>query len=294
MRQSVILLACLLFAPGCGFPSVPYSRVEEQSIETEPLEAIELVTFNGAISVESHDAPTVDMEITFTAYGESDEAARFNCEQLQCDVTADNGKLIIKATKPADQWSAAAAFKLKVPKHCSLKLRASNGKISVQDMAASVAAETSNGTVLLERIDAAVVAHTSNGTIDVQQCTGTVDLKTSNGKVLYTGLLVGRNNQIRTSNGAVTLRLDPASITEVEANTSNGSLRCSLATQRVIEESKKSLHAIVGDGQLDGESCKVSVRTSNGSIKIEAIESSDTPPITGHAESGSEAEVLQL
>jgi DUF4097 and DUF4098 domain-containing protein YvlB len=293
MRQNVILLASLLCASGCAIPTVQYSRVEEQSIATEPLEAIELVTFNGAISVESHDAHTVDMEITYKAYGDSEEDARFNCEQLQCDVTADKGTLIIKATKPTDQWSASAAFKLKVPKHCLLKLRSSNGKISVQDMAASVAAESSNGTVLLERIDAAVVAHTSNGTIDVQQCTGTIDLKTSNGKVLYSGLLAGRDNQIRTSNGAVTLRLEPASITEVQANTSNGSVRCSLATQRVIEESKKSLHAIVGDGQLDGESCKVSVRTSNGSIKIESLETGDDAPVT-ESESSDNDTVLQL
>jgi hypothetical protein len=314
MRVSLALLSGLLLGAGCAVPSAQHTRVEEQTIETEPLNAIELVTFNGPINVQPHDAPSVEMEITYKARGNSDEEARANCEQMTCEVSAEDGTLIIQAMRPKSQWTASVAFNLKVPVHCPIKLRTSNGKVTVQDMQASVDAQTSNGTVVLERIDAPVIAHSSNGTIDVQQCRGSIDLKTSNGKVIYSGLLSGRENVIRTSNGAVTLELDPASITEFEANTSNGSVRCSLATQRVIEESKKSLHAIVGDGVVEDASSKVSIRTSNGSIKIGPIQTSDEPsasetpasetpasetpasetPASDRAEGGSQSTVLQL
>jgi hypothetical protein len=36
-----------------------------------------------------------------------------------------------------------------------------------------------------------------------------------------------------------------------------------------MEESKRSLHAIIGEGEGEEAATKISIRTSNGSIKLE-------------------------
>lgn len=269
MRSLILLAGLLTIAAGCHVPQYHFSRSVSETIETTPLSAVDLTTFNGGISVESHAEPTIEMEVTYKAYGMTEEQAEANCQLLAYDISADQGKLIIQATKPSDQWMASASFKLKVPETCAMKLRSSNGKISASDIAQTVDAHTSNGTIELKRISDSVTAKTSNGTVSVKDCTGTINLSTSNGRVLFAGELTGEDNVIHTSNGRVSIELPSDQLTEVATRTSNGSIQCSLPTQRVLEEGKKSFHAVVGEGDLRSTHAKLNVRTSNGSIKID-------------------------
>ncbi len=273
MRILLTAASLLILSSGCHImPRFHSTRTVNDTIETEPLTAIDLTTFNGRVSVEPHDQPVVEMEVTYKAYGGSEEEAEQNCELLDYEVSADAGKLVIKATKPSDQWMAAAGFKLKVPKTCELYLRSSNGTITVRDMLAKVDAHTSNGTIDLQRIQHDVLAKTSNGTITVADCQGTVNLTTSNGKINYSGIPFGLDNELRTSNGSISVRLPADQLTEIATRTSNGSIKCELPTQRILEEGKRRFHAIVGDGQVELVENKMTMRTSNGSIKVRPVE----------------------
>lgn len=271
MRNFALLLGFIALAAGCQVPTFESSRTVSQTIETQPLAALDLSTFNGSLDIQAHDQATIEMEITYTARGESEEAAEANCEELDCDISADNGRLIVKAVKPSDHWTSSAAFKLRVPANCELKLQTSNGKVEVADMLASVDASTSNGTISCMRIDGDVVAKTSNGTIALDRVNGAINLSTSNGKVSYAGRLVGTDNEIRTSNGRVTIQLPENALTEVDTNTSNGKIKCSFQTQRVLDEGKRSFHAIVGESDTSETTAQLKVKTSNGSITVEPL-----------------------
>lgn len=290
MRHFMMIASLLMLAPGCTIPRFDYTRTVKQSVETQPLTSIDLSTFNGSIVVVSHVHPTVDMEIDFKAYGQTEEEAKRNSEQLDCAISAEGGLLTIKAVKPPEHWMSAVSFRLKVPEDCTLQLGTSNGKVSVCDMAAKVQAKTSNGAVSLKNIRDAIQASTSNGTVSVENCQGAIDLSTSNGKVTYTGMLVGKDNKIRTSNGRISLVLPATSLTEVSTRTSNGSIQCSLPTQRVLKEGKHEFHAIVGEGDVKNTEVMVTARTSNGSIRIEPLEVKDETgveePTTPDAEVG--------
>jgi DUF4097 and DUF4098 domain-containing protein YvlB len=283
----------LLFFSGCHLARFNHQRIEKQEIETSPLNAIDLTTFNGNVEVVPADSSVVTMEITYKAYGSSPEQAEQNCLELGCEVEADDGKLIIKATKPPEQWMGSAAFSMQVPRDCKLELKTSNGRITATGFPNGVVARSSNGRIHLVDIGSEIRAKTSNGTIKAEHCTGELDLDTSNGKVYFAGVLFGESNRISTSNGRVEISLPSDAATEIAARTSNGSIECVIPTQRVMEQGKRSFRALVGDGTSgEGESL-LNVRTSNGSIKFLPLEdyvpeSASEPTESSQAEIDSE------
>ena len=139
----------LTILTGCHVAKFSHDRVERQEIETSPLNAIELSSFNGDVEVIPSTEDKVEIEVRFKAYGASPSKAEENCEAMVCAVEADDGRLIIQATKPSDQWMGSADFKIKIPTNCSLKLHTSNGKIAAESFPSGVEAHTSNGSILM-------------------------------------------------------------------------------------------------------------------------------------------------
>ncbi|MEZ6137968.1 MAG: DUF4097 family beta strand repeat-containing protein [Pirellulaceae bacterium] len=291
IRQVTILLALIVPCAGCAVPRFEHERSEKLVIETQtlddaapsqPITLVDLSTFNGGITVKSHDLPTVAMEVTYKARGASEAEAAQNAEELSCEYGVDGGKLTIQAVKPAEQWFASAAFELSVPRESALKLKTSNGTVNVNGVSNNVTVNTSNGAVHLHSVYGDIQAHTSNGTIEVKDAIGTVSLKTSNGRIRFDGTLAGNENTLQTSNGSIDVQLDAAQLVEVEANTSNGRIKNSIATQEILDEGKKHLHVIIGDAadQAASPATKLKIKTSNGSVTISPItkETADAEP----------------
>ena len=109
MRTLLLLLAVPLTV-GCNIPRFHATRTVKQTLETTPLQQIDLSSFNGDIDVEVHDQPTVDMTVDYKAYGESEGDAQEKCDLLDCEITAEEGVLKLKATKPSGIWMASANF----------------------------------------------------------------------------------------------------------------------------------------------------------------------------------------
>ncbi len=277
-------LVGVAFFTGCAIPRAQFDRVEQLEFETSPLTELDLSTFNGSIEVLPSASDVVIADITYRAYGSTPEEAQTYAERMDCNAEAEDGTLKLTMTKPKDLWMASASVKLQVPDSCALSLSTSNGRVSVSDFTAPVHVHTSNGRISLTRIAGDVVAQTSNGVIEVKDVLGTVQLKTSNGKIVCGGSFVGTENKISTSNGQIELHLDENACVEVDASTSNGSIKSSMEAKEVIHESKHSLHAIVGGGSPESQSA-VKLRTSNGSIRIKLSEPAELPEPT-QAEDG--------
>lgn len=289
MRRLSLLALLVILASGCGIPMVQHSRTVSQKIETTPLHAIELTTSNGGITIEAHDQEFVEMEVTYKAYGKTDEEAKSNCEKMDTEISANDGQLTIATSKPKMNWHGSAHYNLKIPVSCDLKLKSSNGRINTSHVLGNVSAESSNGRVELTGIQGEMFVKTSNGSVKVDDCIGTLDITTSNGSVNAGGDFVGDGNKIRTSNGSVTLLLNPHSSVEFTAHTSNGKISCGIPTQRIIKEGKRDFHAVVGDGVDSSAPTMIAISTSNGSVKVNPLPEQDRPvelpsPTTTEAE----------
>jgi len=141
----------------------------------------------------------------------------------------------------------------------------SNGRISMWEVTGDVRADTSNGRIDLERIAGTVRADTSNGEIELEAITGEVRADTSNGAIHYEGTPVGTANSLRTSNGAITVRVPTDASIDFEVDAKRGSIRSSLP--------------LVGDTQSDHwevalnppATASMSLRTSNGTVRIDRL-----------------------
>ena len=273
----LIAVASLLCISGCTSFSHNASRMESQILETSPLQKIVIGTFNGSIKVESHAESSVAFEAHYKAYASTEEGAEENCQQMVSDIAANDGVLTIQAVKPAGSWSSSTSYVLKVPPTVSLELRTSNGRVEVGQVAGNVAIKTSNGRVEVKEIEGDVTVDTSNGRIVAENILGTVDLETSNGSVSLSGMLAGADNQVRTSNGSIKLGLLPESALTVAAQTSNGSLRCNLASDEFrATGSKRKKTFVVGDGNTD---TFLKLRTSNGSVTIATVDPAEASEV---------------
>jgi len=141
----------------------------------------------------------------------------------------------------------------------------SNGAISMWEVTGDVHADTSNGRIDLERISGAVRADTSNGEIELVAITGEVRADTSNGAIHYEGTPVGTANSLRTSNGAITVRVPVDASIDFEVDAKEGAIRSSLP--------------LVGSTQGDHweaalnppTAASLSLRTPNGAIRINRL-----------------------
>ncbi|MEM8735966.1 MAG: DUF4097 family beta strand repeat-containing protein [Planctomycetota bacterium] len=287
MRLLLASICLMATTSGCISSRFSAMRVETQELTTDPLVALDVSTFNGNVTIRPADEPKVEMEITYKAYGATQDAAEANVQELGCDIQADNGTLILKAVKPSDQWMAQAAFEVKAPRNCDLKIVTSNGTVDVADFDAPVKIQTSNGTVKLANISGSIDAGTSNGTIHANNTVGPIQLSTSNGRINFAGFLVGTENRFSTSNGRVEVALPVDCYAKVNAKTSNGKVKCSLPNEE-LKSGKRSLEALVGLPQPGQTQASLSVRSSNGSITLKPMD--DLPPATTEQPSGEVAQ----
>ena len=273
MRNLIIVCSVLSLASGCMMPKFKATRSATQSIEFQDLQGIDLKTFNGSVEVSAHSAPTVEMEVNYTGYGMSESEAQANCDALDCVVATDGDQLRLEATRPKGV-KASVSFILRVPAEANLSVESSNGRISITGIAAHVEARTSNGMIQCEQVSGSLKASTSNGAIEVADSNCEFDMRTSNGPVRYSGLVYGGNNKIRTSNGGVRVVVPADQLTDIDAETSNGRIDCGIGSTEVRQQSKSSFEATVGQGDSSRERTSISIRTSNGGVKIRPLSTS--------------------
>lgn len=280
MKSLLPLLSLVVLASGCNSFSHMSERTEIESLETSPLTQVVLSTYNGAVTVEAHDSPLVEIETTYKAYGKSEAEATGNCEALGTVLSAVDGVLKLTATKPSGQWNASASYKILMPRDCKLDIKSSNGTIAVSNLRGDVSVMTSNGGVNVKEVVGAVTIESSNGRLVVKDILGPVDLTTSNGQIDFAGTLVGDTNSLRSSNGRIIANVNIDSVVAVKATTSNGSISCVADDYQEQPGSSKRKRSYMIGKSGEVEPAVLQIRTSNGSIALgdyHAKELGDSP-----------------
>lgn len=269
---------------GCGSWQSP-EFFETRTLEAahSALQPVQVETGNGAVTVRRTDVDRaiitaeiaaltqdrLDRTRVMTARSDSDglhvwvdwpdgrrkgsERARFDIETPGASairVRTSNGRVTISGLSgPAD-------------------LDTSNGRITVTDHDGPVRAATSNGRLQLERVTGDILGRTSNGRVQVVDAHGAVDVDTSNGRVDVrfaadaTGPL-----EIETSNGSVSATLPSGYTGELRLSTGNGRISFDLPENvRGVSQSKRRATIVLGDGDSVSR-----IRTSNGSVSIKTL-----------------------
>ena len=195
---------------------------------------IELIYRGSEQSSEVRRASGVSFEVTVPA-------------QADVEVDTSNGEITVRGIEG------------------EFNLDTSNGAVSLSDLIGVLNVDTSNGRIDVRGFNGVLDVETSNGAIDIAESSASIDARTSNGRIDFAGELVGDSHTLRTSNGAITARVQLEAALTIDASTSIGSISSNLALTGDTEG--RDWNAVLNAPATQ----TLKLRTSNGSIRIEGI-----------------------
>ena len=233
-------------------------QINERAVGTETItrtasnvSKVSVDTKNGSVTVVATEGSDIVINAFYTAHGNSVANASDRLKELRTEVTATDTTLNIVGIYPSTTINnQSIRYEIAVPQNMHLKIRTSNGRISVEET--------------VGRMD----LHTSNGSVDVNSQVGPDELLiyTSNGKINVTAAPTSGTYNLRTSNGTVTVNLPESLGVDLKATTSNGSIDLGYGQWTFAggQLSNRNVTAKYGDGSLS-----LDIQTSNGSVKLQ-------------------------
>ena len=307
MRLTVptcVLAAATVFA-GCevNLHTEGLSARETKTFKVTGQPQLVLDTFDGAIELHSWDRPEVEVEVEKRAMEQT------LLDEIKITTEQKGDAITIKVTGPTRQQfrgvtvgvhiSPTARLRVAVPRNSNIQATSGDGSIRAEALDGTLLLTTVDGSVVGSRLGGDIKVRTGDGSIRLDHSTGTLDLETTDGTIVLddakpsvlkarTGdgsiragiepdTVMTDNWDLTTSDGTVVLTLPDPFNAELDAETSDGSVRSShplleddRAERRQGEgsderrERRRTLRSKMGEG---GKLLKI--RTGDGSIRIE-------------------------
>ena len=305
MRLPVLVVAASTMFAACevNLNTEGLSARETKTFVVKGLPNVVLETFDGAIEIHSWDKPEVEVEIEKRAM----EQALIDEIKVEADQQGD--VVTIKVTGPRRtefrgvtigmHISPTARLRVVVPRSSNIQATSGDGSIRAEAVEGKILLTTHDGSVTAARIGGDIQIRSGDGSIRLDNVTGKLDLETEDGSIgleAQPSVLKARtgdgsiramispdstmteNWDLATSDGSVMLQLPGLFNAEIDAETSDGTVRSDhplLADDERLErrrgedsderrDRRRTLRARMGDG---GKILKV--RTGDGTIRIE-------------------------
>jgi len=210
---------------------------------------------NGSIHVEAWDESDIELVSIIQAEAPSEAEAR-----RLVDATDIETRGTVRARHP-DLWngrdtSISASFRLRVPRSSDLDLTALNGSVIISGVAGDVRVQTVNGSLRFDAMAGDVVGRTSNGSVSI---------------ALAGQSWTGRQLDVETTNGSVSITLPEDYSADLTASTKMGRIRApGLVTTDATFERGEWYGGSV-EGRIGRGGAPIRAVTTNGSIRIQAV-----------------------
>jgi DUF4097 and DUF4098 domain-containing protein YvlB len=237
---------------------------------------------NGRTRVVGEDRDDIVVCAVKVARAESSDAADELLESIR--LIHSNGHALDFEVDIPRKWNRRGHvnLELRVPRGTSVEVFASNGRIGIESLRATVRARSSNGSVDISDVvgdieittsnakvcccgtKGRLVARSSNGKIELEEHCGSIDASTSNGLIRASMEAMGEEGvQLATSNGRIVLDLPEKVDAEVDIRVDNGVIRNDRPLCKATRERSGQLRGRLGQG-----GAPIKLRTSNGSINL--------------------------
>jgi len=211
---------------------------------------LEIVNGNGEVDVTAGTGSTIEVKAERIARAATDEMAQEYLKQLEIleEAGRDHVRIETKSPPRAHRSSAEVKYHVVVPAGLSVRVRNTNGAVTIVGVQGEVKAETTNGGVRGRDLTGAVEASTTNG-----------------GVTLEMAAVAAGGIRAETTNGGVDLRIPGAARADIRASVLNGGISL---TGLELEGGEKTRRRL--EGRLNGGGPNVNLETTNGGIKIAA------------------------
>jgi DUF4097 and DUF4098 domain-containing protein YvlB len=306
MKLATILLVSATLLPGCevNLNSEGLSVRELKTFKVTGHPELILDTFDGSIELHSWDRNEIEVEI------EKRAMEQVLIDEIKVDAQQQGDKITVKITGPTRMQhhgvtigvnvSPTARLRVAVPRSINLSAISGDGSIKAEAIDGIIVLRTTDGSVTGARLGGDIQIRSGDGSIRLSDTIGKLDLETTDGSIgiearptvlrARTGdgsiratiapeTVMTDNWELTTSDGTVTVTLPGQFNAELDAETSDGSVRANhpLLTDSQRErgegdgddrqerrERRRSLRSKMGDG---GKMLRI--RTGDGSIRIE-------------------------
>ena len=205
---------------------------------------------NGGVTVKGWLQNSVLVRTRIEASAETESAASLMASQVHVD--ASGGQ--VRATGPdaADNAWWSVSYEIFVPQTTDLTLKAHNGGVTISDVRGQIQFEAQNGGVHLRRIAGDVNGSTVNGGIQVELAGNSWE---------------GRQLDVTTKNGGVTVSMPEHYSAHLQTETVNGGVQSDFETPASPDGRRaRRLDFNVGSGGP-----LIHVSTTNGGVKVKKI-----------------------
>ncbi|MGE3888406.1 MAG: DUF4097 domain-containing protein [Vicinamibacterales bacterium] len=253
-------------------------------------------TFDGSIEIHSWDRNEVEVEIEKRAMEQA------LIEQMEVEAEQQGDRIVLRVTGPAAREfrgvtvgvhiSPAARLRVAVPRKLMLQARTEDGSIRAENLEGRLTLRTGDGSITTDRLTGEIEIRTGDGAIRMEKAEGRLNLETNDGSITLSArptVLRAKTGDgsirvqiepetamaeawdLTTSDGSVTLTLPPSFNAEIDAETSDGSVRSShpaISIDRDDEgrrERRRELRTRMGEGGP-----VLRIRTGDGSIRFES------------------------
>jgi len=281
-------------------PSAPTDEWTK-SFNLERAAKLRIETSDANIRVTAWDGPTVEARIATKGWKIGGDGINIVDHQ-----TADQIDIEVRFPHHVFQvnWgNRRVDIEIKVPRMADLDLHTGDGNVDVQGVKGAILLRSGDGNLTLSELQGTLKAHTGDGNIDVRNVRGEVTLHTGGGRIDLTGIdgsltaetgdgrvhVNGRfdvldvktgdggidavasegskldaNWRLNTGDGNLTLRLPATIAADVELRTSDGNIDFDMPVTVSGRQGKREVH-----GQINGGGKLISLRTGDGSIRLE-------------------------
>ncbi len=222
-----------------------------------------LKNVNGSITITTWKKDKVDIKALKTTKGDPDKL-----KEVKIEVEATTNSVSVNTIFPRGKnIRVSVNYEVKVPQGVNLgKVKSTNGSVYITGLVGHINASTTNGRIELDGAKGTISLSSTNGRIEAVNIRGELDVDTTNGTIVLEMLSFEGTIKAKATNGSIRLRI--GSLEKVNANfnarTTNGSISLDLpVTLKSMKKSRRSLEGQIGQGGPE-----ISLRTTNGSIKV--------------------------
>lgn len=301
MKIAAAVLASAMLSAGCevNLNTEGVSARETTTYKLTGQPELALDTFDGSIELHSWDRDEIEIEVERRA---TEQAL---LDQIKVEAKQDGNSVRFTVTGPPRERrgvtigmhiSPTARLRVVVPRHANIAATSGDGSIRAEAIEGKLVLTTTDGSVTGARLGGDIQIRSGDGSIRLQDTGGKLDLETKDGSIgievkptvlhartgdgsirarIAPDTVMADNWDLTTSDGSVVVGLPGTFSAELDAETSDGSVRTNHPLLREGEdrrddagesrhERRRALRSRVGDG---GKVFRI--RTGDGTIRIE-------------------------
>lgn len=272
--------------------AAPAQQAEHSWVKTYPISGTPTLVFETSDAGVEISSCADCREIRIRVEVEGKKMSDYRLEESQ---TGDQVHFRLRAREHVGFYIGPRNSQMRVtvetPAKLDLQARTSDGSVALTGLEGELALTTGDGNVTLDHLSGNLHLKSGDGRVRITDAAGALEARTSDGSLTVGGvfhvltlhtsdsalevnLLPGTKltaaSSIQTSDGPVTVRVPADFAADLDVHTSDGHVDCALPlTMDHFHSNGGEGHQL--HGRLNGGGTPLTIRTSDGSVKIEQI-----------------------